>query len=377
MKQLITSLFAFLIIFLTACMPDTQLDVPPTPTLTAMPVNGSDIADLLSNPPAANESVEIDAYFSGANPFIMIGGPWTYYEDRVNCPGFINNTLTDEPFLAGLTILNRGMSNSLPPEAPWLIAATQETSQPGAFPEAALPYRARLRGHLGDAVFAGCENHDRIFLVDEVVAVFEQDAPGPSISMVELPVDFAEWPRYVDETLGFSFAYPPDWQIEPIDDPALAGGALVRYWERPSFPIMVRVYQGELESDRFGKVLEPPLLADMSLHPYVQGWGTVGMSIPDNQQMPGFTSETEPEPDGRFMAAYFVGDGRTYEVALTYPMGFAASQTLMLDYSVIVESFRLDFLPDPTPTAAATPGNTPTPLPPGVPPPPPTETPSP
>ncbi len=234
-----------------------------------------------------------------------------------------------------------------------------------------------MRGHLGDAVFADCENRGRIFLVDKMVAVYAQGAPGPSISMVDPPSDLAEWPRYADETLGFSFSYPPDWQIEPVSDPAWAGGLLARYPERPNFPVMIRVHQGEPVLDRFGETLEPPTLAGMFMHPFEQGWSMVDMNMLQIQHLPGFTGETEPKPDSRFMAAYFLGDGRTYEIALTYPMGFAASQTLMLDYSVIVESFRLDFLPDPTPTAAATPGNTPTPLPPGMPPPPPTATPLP
>lgn len=389
MKRLIIVLPFVLAVFLAACAPDVQLDaltnapvstlpvtesLPPTPTQMAAPPVGSDIADLLANPPAPNESVEIDAYFSGANPFLFPGGMWEPHEDRVNCPDYLNNVLTDTPFLAGLAVLNRGMSNQPAPDAPWFLAATQETAQPGAYPEADLPYHARLRGHLGDEAFADCDESDRIFLVDEVVAVFAQVAPGPPIIMMELPPDFAEWPHYMDEALGFSFSYPPDWQIEPANDPALLSSFFVRYPERPSFPVMVRVHQGEPMLDRFGETLEPPTLAGMFMHPFVQDWSMAGM---DNQHLSGFTGETELEQDSRFMAAYFSGDGRTYEIALNFPTGVAASQTLLTDYSVIVESFRLDFFPNPTPTAMTEPGDIPTPLPPGVPPPPPTATPSP
>ena len=90
----------------------------------------ANIANLLNNLPEPYESIEFDAYFSGANPFILIGDPATYYQDRLNCPSFINNTLTDEPFLAGLGVLHRGMSNRLPPEAPWLSAVLKEEPQP-------------------------------------------------------------------------------------------------------------------------------------------------------------------------------------------------------------------------------------------------------
>lgn len=393
MRNRLTFWICFLPLF-TACAVTAQTgsEVMPTATpapvveetftpepvdITAVPDNGSDIADLLNDPPAPDESVEIDAYFSGANPFIMIGDLRTYYEDRINCPDYINNLLTDTPFLAGMAVLHRGMSNQPADGDPWFLAATQETAQPGAYPEAELPYHARLRGHLGDVAFADCENHDRIFLVEEVVAVYAQDAPGPAISMMERPSDFPEWPRYIDEALGFSFSYPPDWSIELVSDPALADSLLVRYPERPDFPVMIRVHSGEAVLDRFGEVLEPPTLAGTSMQPFVQGWG-VGLDMPDNQQLPGFIGEEYLGRDKEFLAVYFLGDGHTYEVALTYPKGFNASQILMQDYSIIVESFRLDFLPDPTPTALPLPhdNDTPTPLPLGVAPPPPTETPT-
>jgi len=392
MKNSITILLIVLAAFLTACVPDVQIDastrVPvstlpatetplPSPTQLAEASNSSDIADLLADPPAPNESVEIDAYFSGANPFIMIGGMWELSKDRVNCPDYLNNLLTDKPFIAGLSVLHQGMSNMPAAGTPWFIAATQETVQPGAYPEAELPYQARLRGHLGDAAFIDCENHDRIFLVEEVVAVYAEDVPNQPLNVWEMPPDFiAEWPRYKDESLGYSFAYPPDWKIEQIGDPTLASSLLVRYPERPSFPVMIRVHPQEPELDNRGWVLGPPLLADIPVMSFVQGDG-VGMNIPHNQHLIGYIGETEPKPDGRFMTVYFVGDGRTYEIALEFPMGFAASQTLLTNFSTIVESFRLDFLPDPTATPLPLPHDTATPIPFGELPPPPTETPTP
>lgn len=361
-------------------MPTPIMAETPTPKLAetmTTPANGSNITDLLDDPPGPNESVEIDAYFSGANPFMMIGGMWELSKDRVNCPGFTNNMLTDEPFLAGLTVLHQGMSNMPASDTPWFLAATQETAQPGAYPEAELPYHARLRGHLGDAAFADCENRDRIFLVEEIVAVYAENVPDPSLHVWEIPADYvAGWPRYEDDSLGYSFMYPPDWQIETVSDPTLASSLLVRYPERPSFPIMIRVHPQEPVLDNRGWVLEPPLLADIPVMSFVQG-DSAGMEIPDNQHLIGYSGETEPKPDSRFMTVYFLGDGRTYEIALTYPMGFAASQTLLTDYSIIVESLRLNFLPDPTATALSLPQDTPTPLPLGVAPPPPTNTPTP
>ena len=383
-------LICFLLL-LTACSvaPDLNTNVtltmtaPPIveetvmPELVAAPADGSDIADLLSDPPAPNESVEIDAYFSGVKPFLMPGGSFELFKDRINCPDYLNNLLTDTPFLPGLTVLHRGMSNKPVADSAWFLAATQETAQPGVYPQADLPYHARLRGHLADAVFADCENHERIFLVEEIVAIYAETVTHPQPNIWEVPSDYvADWPRYEDEALGYNFLYPTDWQIESVSDPALTSSLLVRYPERPSFPVMIRIHPQEPVRDNRGWILEPPLLAGMPVMSFVQGDG-VGMNVPDNQHLIGYIAETEPQPDSRFMTVYFLGDGRTYEISLTYPMGFAASQTLLTDYSLIVESFRLDFLPDPTPTALPLPHDTATPIPFGELPPSPTETPTP
>lgn len=394
MKDRHAFLLICLLLLLIACSVTPELESNGTPTMNApspvvgetsapgmtaaaVPGNGSDIADLLNDPPTPGETIEIDAYFSGARPYLMPGGSFEIYEDRVNCPDYLNNLLTDEPFLPGLTVLHRGMGNMPAADSAWFLAATRETAQPGVYPQADLPYYARLRGHLDDAVFTDCDNRDRIFLVEEIVAVYAASVPNPPPQVWEVPVDYAAgWPRYEDEALGYSFLYPPDWPIETADDAALASSLLVRYPERPSFPIMIRVHPGEAVLDRFGEALEPPTLAGMFMQPFVQGWGA-GLGVPNNQQLPGFVGETEPQADSRFMAAYFLGDGRTYEIALEFPMGFAASQILLTNYSTIVESFRLDFLPDPTATALSLPQDTPTPLPLGAPAPTATNTPTP
>ncbi|MCC7358422.1 MAG: hypothetical protein IT317_03035 [Anaerolineales bacterium] len=51
------------------------------------------------------------------------------------------------------------------------------------------------------------------------------------------------------------------------------------------------------------------------------------------------------------MAVLFSGSGRTYELALVFPTGYAASQALLTGYTGIVEGFRLDVDRGPTPTA--------------------------
>ena len=56
------------------------------------------------------------------------------------------------------------------------------------------------------------------------------------------------------------------------------------------------------------------------------------------------------DPAERAVAVLFSGSGRTYELALRYPLGFDAPQSLLTTYSIIVEDFRLDVRPSPSPT---------------------------
>ena len=316
------------------------------------------VADLLRNPPASGETVEVDAYFSGAGAPMFPGGPRPP-ADQVICPTFWawQAALTDGPFPAALRLLNSIQGNVLPDDEPWLVATTPEATQPGVRVVPQLPYHARLRGHLGDPAFARCPHADRIFVVEDVVTVYtEQPLDSPSYQL-ELPDDYAAWPRYHNADLGYSLPHPPDWRVEPLAEPdpstnsgqAVLSAVALRAPQWPDSPVMVRVHAGETLYDDYDPASTPPLLEGVGFGVFEQGW-IFGEGSVDSQHLAGYSVDREAGPGERAVSVLFSAHGRTYELALRYPIGFEAPQPLLTTYSAIVEGFRLDVVPGPTAT---------------------------
>ena len=327
-----------------------------------LPAQGDDttsplqsIAGLLANPPAAGQAVEVDAYFSGAVPTYLPGPP-RVIDDQVYCPTYSSwmAALTDRPFTPLLRVLNGTSSNLLPAGKAWLVATTPEAVQPGqnapAVPD--LPYQARFRGHLGDPAFAACPDAGRIFVVEEVTVVYQQEPPGsdePS-SPLRPPADYATWPRCDDAALGYSLPYPPDWAVYPMLDEGSLSAVALRSPQWPDCPVEMRVYQGETWYDQYEPASIPPLLQGDAFGLFEQGW--VWDSQTDTQNLSGYTVERACQQDGaacRMVKALFSGNGHTFELSLTYPLGFDAPQALLTAYTAIVEGLRLDPPPGPTP----------------------------
>src|SRR6266545_3272836 len=325
-----------LALLLAGCgQPDAATLAPPTvaappPAATAQPTSvpyGHAIADLLRARPAAGTTVETDAYFSGGG--MLPSGPRPPL-DQVSCPlSFF--LLTDRPFRAFLQVLNETTGNLPPHDAAWLIAATPEMRQPGQVITPDLPYHARLRGHFGEPAFAQCANTDRIFVVEAVMTTYEQQPPSALVAPMQLPPDFATWPRYHDDALGYSLPYPPDWHVRRVDDATLE--LLDPRW--PTYPVRVRVYGGR-----------PPAEPSSGGDVFEQGY-VFGETLTDTQHLAGSTVDREPAPGQRAVAVRLDGDGRTFELALTYPTGFDAPQPLLTAYSAIVAGFQLDQPPPP------------------------------
>ncbi len=338
----------FLILFLTACIPATRTEPEPAapPATVASPT--TDVANLLQNRPEPGETVEITAYFSGADPFIMMGGIPEIPQGQVICPSFINRTLTDRPFLPGLAVLNSSMSNILPDDAFWLIAASPESIEnPGQDIAPKLPYHARLRGHLNNPGFAHCLHADRIFVVDEVITTYAEMPPGPT-GWPQKPADFPEWLRYDDQALGLSLACQPDWTVETLAESNVLGGVMLRPSSKPNYPVAIRIHEGETHLDQYDPASEPPLLQGVGMSVFEQGW-SLG-EWPDSQHLPGFVIDREAGSGKEAKAVLFSSNGRTYEIALTYPTDFEASQELLTQFTALVESFRLDVPPAPSST---------------------------
>ncbi len=351
MRQCILFLTAFAL--LVGCKPDSSTISASAPSATTLPtlleptttpVDKQDVADLLRNPPPSGESIEIDAYFSGATVVPHPGG-FPPPPDQIACPSFYEAALTDRPFPADLTVLNSIGGNILPDNAPWLIAVTPDMLKPGVWQLPQLPYHARLRGHLGESVFAHCEHADRIFVVDHVIQVYEEKPAESSTYPSKPPDNYATWTHYHDASTGFSFSYPPDWQIDRLDD--VTWNLRAPQW--PDLPIVVRVHAGETHLDQYDSTATPPLLQGItSFSVYEQGGGF--SRITDSQHLDGYQISHDENLTERSVAVLFSGSGHTYELALRYPLGFGAPQPLLTAYSVIVEGFRLDVRPGPSPT---------------------------
>lgn len=346
-------LFIIALVLLISCKPAslaTSSRAPSATTIpsvlkpTVTPSDKHDVADLLRNPPASGESVEIDAYFSGATTVPHIGG-FPPPPDQIACPNYYETALTDRTFLAYLGVLNGIYGNPLPDDAPWLIAITTEMLQPGVRRLPQLPYHARLRGHLGEAVLAHCQHADRIFLVEQVVQVYEEKPLESSPYPRQPPDDYATWLRYHAANLGFSFTYPADWQIDQLDDVTWQLRAL--QW--PNWPIIMRVHTGETHLDQYDPASTPLLLQGISSFSVYEQGGSFNGTI-DTQHLDGYQVSHDEDLKERSVSVLFSGGGHTYELALRYPLGFDAPQPLLTAYSVIVEGFRLDVRPDPSPT---------------------------
>jgi hypothetical protein len=316
----------------------------PTTTLP-----GPGVADLLRNPPAAGQTVEVDAYFSGGGVALLRTGP-PPLPDQVVCPTWQTwqVALTDRPFPAALQILNSAISNMPPDDAPWLAATTPEAIQAGQVILPQLPYHARFRGHLGDPAFAACPNADRIFVVEEVVTVYEEQPPEPAANAWQPPSDYAAWPRYHDAEFGYSLPYPPGWSVEPLAEPDAESVLSLHAPQWPDFPVVLRVHAGEIRYDQYDPTSISPLLQGDSWGVFEQGWAFNEQV--DSQHLAGFDVERQAGSDRRSVAVLFSAGGYTYELAITYPTGFDAPQPLLTAYTAIVEGFRLDTTPGPTPT---------------------------
>ena len=313
---------------------------------------GPGVADLLRQPPVPGETVEMDAYFSGAGPVFMSGGPPPLDDEAMYCPTYSawQVALTDRPFPATLHLLSSTWGNVLPGDAPWLAATTPEAVQPGQIVLPQLPYHARFRGHLGDPALAHCPNADRIFVVEEVVEVYAEQPPEITAGALQVLEDYAGWPLYHDVELGYSLPYPPDWTVElPGSDLVAAVDLRAPQW--PDYPVMVRVRASETLYDQYDPASLPLLLQGQAFGVFEQGWAFDGRI--EGQHLAGFQVDrpsTAGEGEGS-VSVLFSANGYTYELMLRFPMGFDAPQQLLTIYSAMVEGFRLDRAPGPTPTS--------------------------
>jgi hypothetical protein len=327
------------VLVLSACVePPTANDpsLTPSPALTATPAALS-VAELLQNPPAAGVPVEIDAYFNG-DQWMAVPGDMSA---SGNCLEPFLAVFTDQPFQSQWMVLNEVASNRLPEDAPWLIAAQPQSSWTEI-----LPYHGRFRGRLGDPAYAACPFAERIFTIEQVVAVYAAQAPL-AVEIRVPPEQRGAWQTYHDAELGYSLRYPREWSQTPLVEPDSLGGVVLRDPQWPDAPVTVRVHDGEARWDPFDVTPAPWMAGTDFTSVYAQSLDpgesraplagvVVGRTLPDG------TQET---------TALLAAHGRTYELTVRYHDGFDVPQAVMTAYGSIVDAeFRLDVAPEPTPT---------------------------
>jgi hypothetical protein len=109
----------------------------------------------------------------------------------------------------------------------------------------------------------------------------------------------------------------------------------------------VRVHPGETWSDWLAPTGRPPLFE-----------GATSAGIYQQGLLPGWTPTeglagwrvSRAQPGRRSESVLLNGAGRTYELAVGFPVGFEVPQGLLSAYTAIVEGFALDQQPGPTPT---------------------------
>ncbi len=338
--------FTTFMLLLTTCG-RTDSTVPASAPSTPTQPSGQDIANLLSRPSASDTAVALDAY-----NWIGLGRSAGFGRDAQGCPVFsAMSFLTDQPVIGVLQQPTKSMTNwslDYPLDtAAWLIPVPTTAQSTSPF---VLPYHARLRGHLDDPAFKNCAHAERIFVVESIVTVYQESPPFEhEMKSVQLPPNYAAWPRYHDANLGYSFAYAPDWRIETTKEPDSIATILVHMPEWPDSPLVVRIHPGETYSDPYNPASKPPLLQGDSGGIFNQDVAPI-TEYKGTQHLTGVWVERKSSPNFFTMAIVLNSQGRTYELALRYPIGLNAQQALLDAFSFFIGSFEFDVPPGPTPT---------------------------
>jgi lipoprotein-anchoring transpeptidase ErfK/SrfK len=307
----------------------------PLPRVAGLIGGRRSVADLLAQEPAPSEIVEVDAYYSGAGRTAAKGNLLPSGEGP--CPADAYAILSDEPFLPELFLLGETQPNLLPDDAPWLAVTTPAAQGTPARPQ--LPYFARFRGRLSQAPpSAECPAGAWVLTVERVVRVYAERPPSPP------QAGERAWPRYREVEAGYSVPHPPGWRPVRPDSSTLA----LHPPQWPGYPVTVRIHPGETHHDPYDPTAAPRLLREQEWSSFAQSsaLGRAGAA----EGLVGYRLDRDVAPAERSATVLFSAHGKTYELTLRYPLGFAAPQPLLTAYSAIVARFRFAAPPGPSPT---------------------------
>ena len=101
--------------------------------------------------------------------------------------------------------------------------------------------------------------------------VYAEKPLEPFTFQLELPDDYASWPRYHDADLAYSLPYPPDWHVVTLDEPDVLSAIAMRAPQWPDHPVVAQVHAGETHPDPHDPASRPPLLEGEGYGPMQQG----------------------------------------------------------------------------------------------------------
>jgi hypothetical protein len=167
------------------------------------------------------------------------------------------DTLYVDPFGAGES--HSFVTAFIPPEldSPWLIPVVTEPNN------TFIPYHARYQGHLNDPKYAHCPYADRLFVVEKIVTVYTQDPPTPEpmSTYVHWPTNLEAWKTMRPASGGYSFLYPPDWQLTISKELDTLETITLTSPTNSAEQIVIQTYAGEQYYDPLGgSEDQPPLL---------------------------------------------------------------------------------------------------------------------
>ena len=325
--------------------PSQQATVSPTP------VGSNEIANLVAHPPPDGTIVELDAYYIRKwNPLPDSQSLITDTSPLViQCP-WRDAALTDTLVYGYLHDLSETFSNPLLPTEAYLVAVDAAQIQPSRVRMTPnLPYHTRLRGRFGHPAFAQCEEAKRIFVVESVVQVYEQDVPE-SVFELQPPDDYLSWTQHHNTEYAFSIPHPPNWNTTSLNEPNILFGMAFTAPDPEAIPVELRIYDKE-------NLVDP---ADPSAFPIAdfpatqQGIGTFqqGNSFKNNfatQQLWGYALSRQNESE-RVNSVMLGQNGKSYEIRARYPLGAQARQKFLTTFIAMAQGFRFDQAQSPTAT---------------------------
>ena len=334
---------------LTGCAREPAIQVrPPAQSATAVPTlaiatpasRSGDVAVLMAHPPAAMTTVELDAYHG--DDYMSWPGRGRM-EAMTGCPSQDSSPLLDQPLWQTLTFANES-SNNLPPSgAPWLIAA----SAPGVV-EIDWPHFARFRGHLGDPAFAHCQDADRIFVVEAVVAVYVARRPDWLVTPDVMAWRTSEIPRF-----GVRLHHPADMVFASDGDDAWT----LTSPEWPQYPLRLVIAKAAAESiaTRDNRNVQPEVrLGGFVQHP------PASLNLPNAPPLSGDVSYCNGDIHGGCVEVRFAHGGMVYGFRQDYGTGFELDPQVLRLAGNILDAFEIDIratiTPIPPPKTTLGPG---------------------